>query len=135
VNVLRIVLGLLVALALAWLIFVAFLVVVRPRGMNLKEARRFVPDLARLLRDLSRDPAASRKVRRRLVFLLVYLAMPIDLVPDFIPGLGYADDVIVIAFVLRSTVRVVGADTIEGHWRGTPEGLSLLRRLTGIQPK
>jgi len=66
--------------------------------------------------------------------LLVYLASPIDLVPDFTPVLGYADDVIVIACVLRSVVRQAGIDTVERHWQGTPEGLMLLRRLAGIQP-
>ena len=133
-NAVRIVVGVLVALSLAWLVLVAFLVIVRPRGISLNEAKRFVPDLARLLTDLSRDAAMSRKVRRRLTMLLVYLAMPIDLIPDFIPVLGYADDIIVIAYVLRSIVRIVGTETLEDRWRGTPEGLGLLNQLTGIQP-
>ena len=133
-NAVRIVVGVLVALSLAWLVLVAFLVIVRPRGISLNEAKRFVPDLARLLTDLSRDAAVSRKVRRRLTMLLVYLAMPIDLIPDFIPVLGYADDIIVIAYVLRSIVRIVGTETLEDRWRGTPEGLGLLHQLTGIQP-
>ncbi len=66
--------------------------------------------------------------------LLAYLAMPIDLIPDFIPVLGYADDIIVIAYVLRSIVRISGPEALEGHWRGSSEGLRLLRQLTGIQP-
>ena len=37
--------------------------------------------------------------------LLAYLALPIDLVPDVIPVAGYADDVLLVAFVLRSVVR------------------------------
>jgi uncharacterized membrane protein YkvA (DUF1232 family) len=66
--------------------------------------------------------------------LLTYLAIPIDLIPDFIPVLGYADDIIVIAYVLRSIVRISGPEALENHWRGSPEGLRLLRQLTGIQP-
>jgi uncharacterized membrane protein YkvA (DUF1232 family) len=122
-----------VAFAVAWAVFVAFLLIVRPRDISLREAKRFVPDVARLLTDLSRDTSVSGKIRRRLGLLLIYLAFPIDLVPDFIPVLGYADDVIVIAYVLRSVVRQAGTDTVERHWRGTPEGLMLLRRLAGIQ--
>ena len=56
----------------------------------------------------------------RLWLLLGYLALPIDLVPDFIPVLGYADDAIVVALVLRSVVRRAGPDAIERHWPGTP---------------
>lgn len=121
-------------MALTWLVLVAFLVIVRPRGISLSEARRFVPDLARLLADLSRDAEVSRKVRRRLAMLLAYLAMPIDLIPDFIPVLGYADDIIVIAYVLRSIVRISGPEALESHWRGSPKGLRLLRQLTGVLP-
>lgn len=124
--------GIVAALALAWGLLLAFLILVRPHDISLRDAKRFVPDVARLLTDLSRDPTVSRKVRRRLGLLLAYLAFPIDLVPDFIPVLGYADDVVLIAYVLRWVFRQAGADTVERHWRGSPEGLMILRRLTGI---
>ena len=55
-----------------------------------------------------------------------------DIVPDFIPVVGYADDVIVVALVLRSVVRRAGREKIERHWRGTPDGLVLLRLLAGL---
>ena len=125
--------GIVAALALAWGLLLTFLILVRPHDISIREAKRFVPDVARLLTDLSRDPTVSRKVRRRLGLLLAYLAFPIDLVPDFIPVLGYADDVILIAYVLRSVVRQAGTDTVERHWRGSPEGLMILHRLAGIR--
>lgn len=121
------------ALVGLWAVFLLGLLLVRPRGVSLREAKRVVPDLGRLLRDLARDPMVPRSVRRRLVGLLVYLALPFDAVPDFIPVLGYADDVIVIALVLRSVVRKAGPDALERHWRGTPSGLVLVRRLAGLQ--
>ena len=121
-----------VSLALAWLLFVLMLVVVRPRGMDLAAAKAFVPDVVRLLRGLSRDPETSRGVRIRLGVLLVYLASPIDLVPDFIPVLGYADDVIVTSLVLRGVVRRAGPHALSRHWSGSDEGLALVRRLAGL---
>ena len=77
-------------LLLAWLLVIAALLTVRPRGSLLTEAVRLLPDLLRLIPRLARDPSLPRGVRVRLWLLLAYLAMPIDLVPDFIPVLGHA---------------------------------------------
>jgi uncharacterized membrane protein YkvA (DUF1232 family) len=118
------------AFVASWLVLVGALLLVRPRGVDLAEAKRFVPDLVALVRDLRRDPAV-KGVKLRLGLLLGYLALPFDLVPDFIPVLGYADDVIVVAVVLRAVVRVAGADAIDRHWRGTDVGRTLLRSLAG----
>lgn len=123
-----------VSLVAAWLLFVLVLALARPRGMNFREAKAFVPDVVRLLRRLSKDPATSRGVRVWLGVLLVYLASPIDLVPDFIPVLGYADDVIVLSLVLRAVVRRAGADALAQHWTGSDQGLELVRRLAGLGP-
>lgn len=69
-------------------------------------------------------------MRLRLWLLLAYLAMPIDLIPDFIPVLGYADDAILVAFVLRSVIRRAGPEAVARHWPGSEEGLRAVRRLT-----
>lgn len=65
--------------------------------------------------------------------LLVYLASPIDLVPDFLPVVGYADDAVVVALVLRSVVRSAGVDALARHWPGTPSGLAVIEQLAGIK--
>ena len=64
--------------------------------------------------------------------LLGYLALPFDLVPDVIPVLGWADDAIVVALVLRSVVRRAGPEALARHWPGSPEGLAALRRLARL---
>jgi uncharacterized membrane protein YkvA (DUF1232 family) len=97
-----------------------------------KDALRLLPDLARLLRRLAGDASLPRGVRIRLGLLLLYLASPIDLVPDFIPVLGYADDAVIVAIALRSVARHAGREAIERHWPGTGEGLQLLYRLAGL---
>jgi len=128
----RIAAGGLVALLLAWLALVLALWRVRPRGGLLAEAVRILPDLLRLLRRLAADPGLPRGVRVRLVLLLAYLAMPIDLIPDFVPVLGYADDAIIVAAVLRSVVRRAGVPAVRRHWPGTDDGFAALCRLAGI---
>lgn len=81
---------------------------------------------------LTADPTLPRAVRIQLGLLLVYLALPIDLIPDFIPILGYADDAVVVALVLRSVARVAGTEALARHWPGTPAGLHLIRRLARL---
>jgi uncharacterized membrane protein YkvA (DUF1232 family) len=123
--------GVVGGLLLLWLVLIAVLWATRPDELRLRDLMRLLPDLVRLLRGLAADASLPRGVRVRLWLLLGYLALPIDLVPDFIPVLGYADDAIVVALVLRSVVRHAGADAVLRHWPGTPEGLVALRRLTG----
>jgi uncharacterized membrane protein YkvA (DUF1232 family) len=120
-------------LALAYLVLLAALLMARPSGSLLGEALRLLPDLVRLLRRLAGDHGVPRAARVRLWLLLGYLAIPIDLVPDFVPVLGYADDAIVVSLVLRSVVRRAGAPAVRRHWPGTDNGLAALGRLTGLQ--
>ncbi|GGS54715.1 hypothetical protein GCM10010156_11860 [Planobispora rosea] len=124
--------GFVVALLVAWLALIAALVIVRPRGGLLREALRLMPDVLRLVRRLAADPALPRGIRVRLALLLAYLAFPIDLVPDFIPVLGYADDAVVVVVVLRSVVRHAGIRAVRRHWPGTEDGFAVLSRLTGL---
>ena len=125
-------LGIAAALLLAWLALVLALLVARPRGSLMREALRVLPDVLRLLRRLAADEALPRGVRIRLALLLAYLAIPIDVIPDLIPVLGYADDAIIVTATLRSVVRRAGIDAVRAHWPGTDDGFAAVVRLTGI---
>jgi uncharacterized membrane protein YkvA (DUF1232 family) len=124
--------GVAVALLVLWLLLLVGLLVVRPKGKRIQEAVRILPDLLRLLQRLARDPGVSWSVRVRMWFLLAYLAFPIDVVPDFVPVVGYADDAIIVVAVLRSVVRRTGHDAARRHWPGTDDGWAALCRLAGI---
>jgi uncharacterized membrane protein YkvA (DUF1232 family) len=126
------VLGLVAGLVLVWLALVVGLILVRPRGGLLREASRLLPDVLRLIRRLAADKTLPRGVRIRLVLLLGYLAIPIDLIPDFVPVLGYADDAIIVTAVLRGVVRRAGLDAVRAHWPGTDDGFAAMARLTGL---
>ena len=125
-------LGVAAALLLTWVALVVALVVLRPRGGLLREALRLLPDVLRLVRRLAADRSLPRGVRIRLGLLVVYLALPFDLVPDFIPVLGYADDANIVTAVLRGVVRRAGLDAVRAHWPGTDDGFAALVRLTGL---
>ena len=128
-----IVLTLASGLALTYLVLLGALLLARPKGTLLAEALRLLPDVLRLLRRLAGDSEVPRGARVRLWLLLGYLAIPIDLVPDFVPVLGYADDAIIVSLVLRSVVRRSGAHMVRRHWPGTDDGLAAVGRLTGLQ--
>ena len=125
-------LGLAAGLLLAWAALVVALVIVRPRSGLLGEALRLLPDLLRMLRRLAADRTLPRGMRAALALLLAYLAIPFDLVPDFIPVLGYADDAIIVAAVLRLVVRRAGIQAVERQWPGTDDGFAALCRLAGL---
>jgi uncharacterized membrane protein YkvA (DUF1232 family) len=130
----RVLVGLAVGLVLAWAVLVVALLALRPPGQSLRDLARIVPQTLRLVAALYRDPTLPRSVRWRLRVALIYNVQPINLIPDFIPVIGFADNAIVLIWALRSTVRVAGTDAVEGHWTGTPEGLGVIYRAMRIQP-
>jgi uncharacterized membrane protein YkvA (DUF1232 family) len=122
-------------LAVLWLAVIAALWAAKGRlgPAAPREALRILPDVVRLLKRLAADPDLPRGVRVRLWLLLGYLLTPIDLVPDFIPIIGYADDAIIVAVALRSVIRHAGTEAIRAHWPGTDDGLTAVLRITGAR--
>src|SRR5215203_3257144 len=101
----RLAVGVVLGLVVLWGAALVVLWRYRPAGVSAPDALRLLPDLLGLVGRLASDRTLARGVRVRLWLLLAYLAAPIDLVPDFIPVIGYADDIIVVALVLRSVIR------------------------------
>ena len=96
-----------------------------------REIARFLPDCAVLMRRLLGDPRVPRRRKLLLGALAAYLAMPLDLIPDFLPVIGQLDDAVAVAFVLRRLLAGGGAALVREHWPGTPGGLAVVMRLTG----
>ena len=131
----QVVVAVLAGLALVWVAMVVALYLVSRRQddpTTLTDVLRIIPDVVRLLRRLAADPTLPRGVRVRLVLLAGYLVFPLDLVPDFIPVVGYADDAVIVALALRSVTRAAGPEALDRHWPGSPEGLLALKRLSGL---
>jgi uncharacterized membrane protein YkvA (DUF1232 family) len=128
-------LSILGGLVLLWLMLVLALWLEQrrhPGRAKLVDLLRLAPDVVRLLRRLAADQTVPLGVRIWLGVLVVYLISPIDLIPDFIPVLGYADDALIVAIALRFATRRAGSDAIERHWPGTPAGLAAVLRLAGL---
>jgi uncharacterized membrane protein YkvA (DUF1232 family) len=127
-----ILIGALSGVLLAWLIVVAAIWLAKPNDIGVRDMIRLLPDLLRLFKRVGTDRAVPRMVRVELLLLLGYLVSPIDLIPDFIPVIGFLDDALVIAIMLRIVARTAGPEMLEKHWPGTPEGLRAVRLVCGL---
>jgi len=107
------------------------LLAVSGRGEAARALARFVPDCIVLVRRLLSDERVIRAHKAMLLALAAYLAMPFDLVPDFIPVAGQLDDAIAIVLVLRSLLRATGPTPIREHWPGPDGSLRTVLRALG----
>ena len=130
--VVRVAVGVGLALLVAWLALAVYLLTHRPGEGSAGEALRILPDTIGLLRRVAMDRMLPRGVRLRLWLILAYLLFPIDLVPDFLPVIGYLDDVVIAGVALRSVIRRAGPEALRRHWRGTDDGLVALWRVAGL---
>jgi uncharacterized membrane protein YkvA (DUF1232 family) len=116
--------------ALVWALLVLSLML-SGRAGTARELTEFLPNLVLLFRGLVADSRVPRRAKVALVAGALYLVMPIDLVPDFIPIAGQADDAIVAAIVLRFVLASTPRPVLYEHWRGEPGTLDRLLAATG----
>ncbi len=102
--------GVLIAAVILVALYVLFVLglLVLGRRSDARALAGFVPDCVVLFKRLLGDRRIPRARKLWLAALMVYLASPIDLVPDFIPVAGQLDDAILVALVLRAVLRLAG---------------------------
>jgi uncharacterized membrane protein YkvA (DUF1232 family) len=89
----------------------------------------FIPDCIVLIRRLLADPRVPRRRKFLLALLVGYLALPFDLIPDFIPVAGQLDDAIIVAWVLRRVLRGGNRELLAEHWPGPERSLAIVSRI------
>ena len=97
-------------------------------GTSARDVLRFLPDCLVLFKRLLADRRVGRRAKIALGLMLAYLAMPFDLVPDFIPVLGQLDDVLLVLVVVGYVVRLSGESVVRELWPGSDSGLELVLR-------
>ena len=120
------------AMLAAYLLIVLALVVAG-RRTDARALAGFVPDCLILFSRLLRDPRVPRRSKVLVASLIPYLALPIDLIPDFIPVAGQADDAILVALVLRTLVKRTDAVVLRELWPGPDRSLAAVFRLAGVR--
>ena len=120
--------GLLIGIGIAvalWLVVIVTLIAIGRRALA-RELVTLIPNLLVLFRELLRDPRVPLGAKVWLGVAIVWIASPIDLIPEFVPVAGPLDDAIVAAVVLRHLVRRTDRSVLFEHWRGDPATLEAI---------
>ena len=99
---------------------------------KLVEYGLLLPRLLKLVWKLARDPRVPARAKATLFLVGGYLISPIELIPDFIPGLGQADDIFVVAFALDQILNRVPEEVVKEHWDGDSDVLEVVREILDI---
>jgi uncharacterized membrane protein YkvA (DUF1232 family) len=99
---------------------------------ELKEYLLLLPRLAKLIWRLARDPRVPPRSKATLVLLGAYVVSPVDLIPDFIPGLGQLDDIVIAAFALDQIINRIPEHIVREHWDGDEDVLQVVREILDI---
>lgn len=99
---------------------------------RLREYALLAPRLVKLVWRLARDPRVPARSKAVLFILAGYLASPVDLLPDFIPGVGHLDDLVVAAFALDQILNRVPPEIVREHWEGDEDVLEIVRQILDI---
>lgn len=121
----------LAAAGIVWLMLISVLVLLGKRTAA-REIATLLPNLLALFRGLLRDNRVPRRAKLLLGFAALWIASPIDLIPEFIPLLGPLDDAVVAALVLRYVLKHAGSEVVSEHWHGDPATLERVLRLFAL---
>jgi uncharacterized membrane protein YkvA (DUF1232 family) len=120
-----------IAIPLAIYVAVVAAFAVAGRRTQARAIAGFVPDCVVLFSRLLRDRRVPTRKKLLVAALIPYLAMPFDLIPDFVPIAGQLDDAVLVAFVLRRVARA-NPDLVREHWPGPEESLAVVLRLAAL---
>lgn len=96
------------------------------------DAAMMLPNILKLVGRLLLDPRVPRRAKLTLGMAAAYVAGPVDLIPDMIPVLGWADDVLIMMFAVDSLIDRAGSDIVDEYWDGPGDLLSLVREIVGL---
>lgn len=112
--------------------------VIPPKGGSLQgrrlaaDAALMLPNILKLVSRLMLDSRVPRRAKLTVGIAAAYIMSPIDLIPDVIPIIGWADDVILMMFALDSLIERAGPEVVDDHWDGPGDLLSLVREVVGL---
>jgi len=98
----------------------------------IRDAALMLPNLVKLVGRLLKDPRVPRRSKVVLGFAAAYVASPIDIIPEFIPVIGWIDDVLLLLYAVDSLIDRAGSEIVEEHWDGPGDLLGFIREVMGM---
>ncbi|MFP3880969.1 MAG: YkvA family protein [Actinomycetota bacterium] len=98
----------------------------------MQDAVLMMPNLVKLVARLLKDPRVPRRAKITLGIAAAYVASPVDLIPEMIPVIGWADDVLIVMFALDALIHRAGDEVVEELWDGPGDLLALVRDIVGL---
>jgi uncharacterized membrane protein YkvA (DUF1232 family) len=125
----------LIALAILVIVYILFILgmIIAGKKGSARAIAGLIPDCIILIKNLIQDRRVPSRYRFALYALIVYLALPIDLVPDFIPIAGQLDDAIIVTVVLRAFLKGAGTQVVSENWKGPQSTLQMVLRLAQMK--
>ena len=98
----------------------------------IQDAVMVIPNLVKLVGRLMTDPRVPRRSKIALGAAAAYVASPVDLIPEVIPVIGWADDVVILLMAIDSLINRSGPEIVEEHWDGPIDLLSLIEDILAL---
>jgi uncharacterized membrane protein YkvA (DUF1232 family) len=76
---------------------------------------RRLPSVMSLTWRLIKDPRVSLIAKSLPVLAVLYVVLPLDIIPDWIPGLGQLDDAAVVILAIRGLLRLSPSQVVDEH--------------------
>jgi uncharacterized membrane protein YkvA (DUF1232 family) len=112
--------------------------VLPPDGKSLQarklvaDAALMMPNIVKLVGRLLKDPRVPRRAKITLGLAAAYVVSPIDLIPEVVPVIGWADDVLIVMFAIDSLIERAGDEVVLEHWDGPGDLLALVRDVIAL---
>ena len=90
----------------------------RAKRAKMRELLLFVPNLLGLLLGLLKDARVSKSDKAILAGIIMYVIVPLDVIPDFIPFIGQVDDAYLLAISILRLLNRADRRVVMDHWRG-----------------
>ena len=88
-----------------------------------------LPDFFILLCRLAADARVPKNQKIFIASIIGYVILPIDILPDFIPFIGFMDDLVLVILALNEILNHIDQNVLLDNWSGEKNILQLLRQL------
>ncbi|MEK6304491.1 MAG: YkvA family protein [Acidobacteriota bacterium] len=104
----------------------------KAKRAKMRELLLFVPNLLGLLLGLLKDARVSKSDKAILAGIIMYVIVPLDIIPDFIPFIGQVDDAYLLAISILRLLNRADRRVVMDHWRGGTDIKELVDSISKI---